>query len=179
MPSSTDCPAPKRSLNARSARASLTAITGTASPPSASSARSRTSPVVVSSVPPSIPSSRSGRADVQRAEQVGAVVQRDPRRPRDDRGHAVGPLVRPARVHLGLARTAPRATSCWIANGFDAHSATSAPPACSVRTSTAVSDVTCRHAPTTTPVERPLAGEALADRAEDGHLPVRPLDPAR
>src|SRR3954469_3552720 len=38
-----------------------------------------------------------------------------------------------------------------MANGFDAHSATEAPPACRVRTSTAVSDVTCRHAPTTTP----------------------------
>jgi hypothetical protein len=27
------------------------------------------------------------------------------------------------------------------------------------------------------PVERTLRGQALADRAQDGHLPVRPLDP--
>ena len=43
-------------------RASLTAITGTESAPSASSARRRIRPVVVSSVPPSIPSRNSGRA---------------------------------------------------------------------------------------------------------------------
>ena len=47
----------------------------------------------------------------------------------------------------------------------------------SVRTRLAVSAVTCRHAADPHAVERALAREALADRAQDGHLPVRPRDP--
>ena len=39
------------------------------------------------------------------------------------------------------------ATSSWVESGLDPHSATSAPPATSVSTSTPVSFVTCRHAP--------------------------------
>ena len=43
------------------------------------------------------------------------------------------------------------ATSSCVESGFGAHSATSAPPARSVRTRFAVSEVTCRQAPTFTP----------------------------
>src|SRR5689334_24805184 len=47
--------------------------------------------------------------------------------------------------------TSAAATSSCVDSGFDAHRATSAPPASSVRTSPAVSAVTCRHAPTVSP----------------------------
>src|SRR2546425_12158352 len=44
------------------------------------------------------------------------------------------------------------ATSSWVDSGFDAHSATSAPPAWSVIARFAVSVVTCRHADRRFPV---------------------------
>src|SRR3954451_11558496 len=150
MPSRTLCPAPKRSLNARSARASLTAITGTFNPPSDSSARRRTSPVVVSSVPPSIPPSRSGRAMCSapsRSAPSSSVI----RGARATTAATSSPQASGPPANTDASADSAAATSCWIANGFDEHSATSAPPACSARTSTAVSDVTCRHAPTATP----------------------------
>src|SRR3954467_12653092 len=160
IPSSTDCPVPKRSLNARSARASLTAITGTASPPAASSARSRTSPVVVSSVPPSMPASRSGRAVCSapsRSAPSSSVIRgRRATTAATPSAQSSGP---PAKTEASSASAA--ATSGWGANGLDAHSATSAPPACSARTRFAVSEVTCRHAPTTTPA----SGRSRAKRS--------------
>ena len=176
MPSSTDCPAPKRSLKARSARASLTAITGTASAPSASSARRRSRPVVVSSVPPSIPGQQIGPRGVQRAQQVGAVVERDPRRALDDGGDTLGPVVRPAGVDLGLRRQrrgdvvlgrerVRRRQRDVGASGLqrpDQHGGLGGDVQ-------AGADDDAR--------ERLLAGEAFPDRAQDGHLPVRPLDP--
>src|SRR3954447_7147940 len=150
IPSSTDCPAPKRSLNARSARASLTAITGTASSPEASSARRRTSPVVVSSVPPSMSLNTSGR-DTCSAPSRSAPSSKVIRGERattaaTPSAHESGPPAWTSASALSAS-----ATSACVAYGFDAHRATEAPPACSVRTSTAVSDVMCRHAPTTTP----------------------------
>src|SRR3954447_1683541 len=150
MPSSTDWPVPKRSLNARSARASLTAITGTASPPSASSARRRTSPVVVSSVPPSMSPSSSGRATCSapsRSAPSSSVIRgARATTAATPSAHWSGP---PA--WISASALSASATSCCVANGFEAASATSAPAACKVRTSTAVSEVMCRHAPTTTP----------------------------
>src|SRR3954447_21312351 len=160
MPSSTDCPVPKRSLNARSARASLTAITGTARPPAASSARSRTSPVVVSSVPPSMPSSRSGRpacsAPSRSAPSSSVICGARATTAATASAQASGP---PACTSASSASAA--ATSGWVANGLDAHSATDAPPAASARTRQAVSDVTCRHAPTT----MPSSGRSRAKRS--------------
>ena len=38
--------------------------------------------------------------------------------------------------------------------------------------------MTWRQAPIRSPGERPLALEPLADQAQDGHLPLRPLDAA-
>ena len=116
---------------------------------------------------------------MQDREQVGAVVERHVRRAVDDGDHArgvgVGVLaaapVRDAAVrrqrrhdlvlrgqrvrggerHLGPAGDQrPRE-----ARGLRGHVQAGADPQA---------------------VERALGGEALADRAEDGHLPVRPLD---
>ena len=148
--------------------------------PSASSARSRTSPVVVSSVPPSIPSSRSGRRGVQRAQQVGAVVQRDPRRARDHGRDAVGPRVGPARVDLRLGATAPRRRPAGSRTDWTR----TAPRTRPARLQRAHQHRRLRRhvqarRPRTRPSEGPLAGEPLADRAQDGHLPVRPLDPRK
>src|SRR5689334_19448817 len=57
--------------------------------------------------------------------------------------------------------TSAAATSSCVDSGFDAHRATSAPPASSVRTSPAVSAVTWRHAPTT----RPSSGRSRSKRS--------------
>ena len=79
---------------------------------------------------------------------------------------------RTARTSISCARAA--ATSSCVDSGFAAQSATSAPPATSVRIRHAVSAVTCRHAASRDAVERPLLREPLADQAEDGHLPLGP-----
>ena len=164
MPSSADWPVPKRSLNVRSATASLTAMTGHARRPSASSARSRTSPVLVSSVPPSMPSSRSGRARwsaVSRSAPSSSVIRGARATTAATRdAHASASSPRTAWTSMPPALSAA-ATSSWVANGFEAQSATSAPPAASVRASIAVSDVTCRHAPTISPSR----GRSLAKRS--------------
>ena len=98
---------------------------------------------------------------VQRAQQVGAVVERDPRRALDDRRDAARPTRRARPAWTSASAASAAATSCCVANGLDAHSATSAPPACSVRTRIAVSDVTCRQAPTATPA----SGRSRAKRS--------------
>src|SRR5829696_4421209 len=164
MPSRTDCPVPKRSLNTRSVVASLTAMTGHASRPSASSARSRTSPVVVSSVPPTSPSRSSGRAackTVRRSAPSSSVTCGRPSTT------ATTPAVyasassprRPCTVQPSASSAA--ATSSCVVSGLAAASATSAPPAASARARHAVSAVTCRQAPT----RRPASGRAVASRS--------------
>ena len=70
------------------------------------------------------------------------------------------------------------ATSSFVESGLLAASATSAPPAASVRIRLAVSVVTWRQAAMRRPAQRPLARESLADEAQDGHLALGPLDPA-
>ena len=77
---------------------------------------------------------------------------------------------------MPYSATSAAATSSFVESGFEAASTTSAPPALSVRIRFAVSVVTWRHAPMRRPVERPLALEALADEAQDGHLALGPLD---
>src|SRR5829696_2672113 len=159
MASIADCPVPKRSLNARSVSASLTATTGHARRPSASSARSRTSPVVVSSVPPRTPSSSSGRvacSAVSRSAPSSSVM----RGARSTTAATPAAQSSPACTSVPLAASAA-ATSACVANGFEAHSATAAPPASSTRTRLAVSDVTCRQAPTT----RLSSGRSRANRS--------------
>src|SRR4051795_6080658 len=125
-------------------------MTGTFRPPAASSARSRTSPVVVSSVPPSMPSSRSGRpacsAPSRSAPSSSVICGARATTAATASAQASGP---PACTSASSASAA--ATSDWVANGLDAHSATDAPPAASARTRHAVSEVTCRQAPTTSP----------------------------
>ncbi len=56
-----------------------------------------------------------------------------------------------ANVAMPLCSQSAAATSSWVDSGFDAQSATSAPPAASVSIRFAVSVVTCRHAPMRTP----------------------------
>src|SRR5688500_12960374 len=52
---------------------------------------------------------------------------------------------------MPLCSTRDAATSSWVDSGFEAQSATSAPPAASVSIRFAVSVVTCRQAATRTP----------------------------
>ena len=77
------------------------------------------------------------------------------------------------------ASTSAAATSSWVDNGFDAQSATSAPPACSVSIRFAVSVVTCRHAPMRMSCERPFLLEPFLDQREHRHLGTRPSRCAR
>src|ERR1051326_6503465 len=51
-----------------------------------------------------------------------------------------------AKTLMPWSRTRCAATSSWVDSGFEPHSATSAPPACSATARFAVSVVTCRHA---------------------------------
>ena len=62
---------------------------------------------------------------------------------------------------VSLSAASAAATSSCVASGLAAQIATFAPPARSVRTSTAVSAVTCRHAAT----ETPSSGRSVAKRA--------------
>ena len=146
-------------------------------PPSASSARSRTSPVVVSSVPPSMPSSRSGRAACSapsRSAPSSSVIRGARATTARD---AVGPLVGPARVDLGLA--AQRRRDVLLRGERVRRAQRDVRPTRLQRPHQARR--LRRHVQARADDdarERPLAGEALTDRAEDGHLPVRPLDPA-
>ena len=90
-----------------------------------------------------------------RTEQVGAVVERDLRRPRrggdDVRAVGVAALAADARARRRRGRPSAAATSSCVVSGLEAQSSTCAPPAMSVRTRFAVSDVTCRHAATRSP----------------------------
>src|SRR5215216_2195674 len=164
MPSSVDWPVPKWSLNRRSVRASLTAITGHASRPSASSARSRTSPVVVSSVPPTSPSSSSGRAAcrrVRRSAPSSSVTCGAPSTTATTpaaKASASSPR-RPCTAQPSADNAAT--TSSCVVSGLAAASATSAPPAANACTRHAVSAVTCRQAPT----RRPASGRSEASRS--------------
>ena len=81
-----------------------------------------------------------------------------------------------AKVEMPYSATSAAATSSCVLSGFDAQSAMSAPPSRSAIIRFAVSVVTCRHAPTRTPVQRLLLREALADLPDDRHLARRPLD---
>ncbi len=56
-----------------------------------------------------------------------------------------------AKVEIPYSATSAAATSSCVESGLEAQSATSAPPAASVRMRLAVSVVTCRHAPTRMP----------------------------
>src|SRR3954452_5642668 len=137
MPSSADCPVPKRSLKARSDAASLTARIGNFSRPARSIARSPTSPEVVSSVPPMMPSASSSaaaRSAPSSSVTCGLVFST---------GSSCGALS-PRSAFAPIAST----TSACTVSGLAEHSATDAPPASSASTRTAVSAVTCRHAPT-------------------------------
>src|SRR3954470_16136903 len=108
--------------------------------------RRRTSPVVVSSMPPvsdswvaamrSAPSSRATWGERSTSARMPATYASasSPRRP----------------CTSATSRSASATSSC-VENGLAAASATSAPPSARVRTSTAVSAVTCRHEPTRTP----------------------------
>ena len=123
-----------------------------------------------------------GERGVHDADEVGAVVERDVGPGGRERGDVLGPRVGALAVdgeHRGgaVGCASAAATSSCVASGLAAQSATFAPPTRSVRTSTAVSAVTCRHAATATPSSGRSVGEARADRPEDGHLPVRPADP--
>ena len=127
------------------------------------------------------PASSSGRAAWSDGQQVGAVVERDLRRAR--RRRATTPARRRRRprrggVHLAaVARASAAATSSCVDSGLAAHErdlgAAGDQRAHEVRR--LGRDVQARA--DAQPVERPLAREPLADRAQDGHLPVRPLDP--
>src|SRR3954453_9726198 len=139
MPSSADCPVPKRSLKARSDAASLTARIGNFSRPARSIARSPTSPEGVSSVPPMMPSASSSaaaRSAPSSSVTCGLVFST---------GSSCGALS-PRSACAPIAST----TSGCTVSGLAEHSATDAPPASSVSMRTAVSAVTCRHAPTRT-----------------------------
>jgi hypothetical protein len=117
-----------------------------------------------------------GASEVERAQQVGAVVERDPRRALDHRRDAVGPLVRAAGEHLGLLGEGRRDVVLRGERVRRAERDVGAPgaqrPHEARRLGRHVQAGADRDAR-----ERPLAGEALADRTEDGHLPVRPFDP--
>ena len=67
--------------------------------------------------------------------------------------------------------------SSWVDSGLDAARCTSAPPAVSSLTSTAVSGVTCRHAATVSPANGCSRRERLPDQAQHGHGPLSPADP--
>src|SRR2546426_8211054 len=62
---------------------------------------------------------------------------------------------------MSYSFTSAAAVSSWVESGFDAQSATWAPPALSVSMSTAVSVVTCRQAPS----RSPLSGCSRANRS--------------
>src|SRR6516165_8500238 len=53
---------------------------------------------------------------------------------------------------MSYSFTSAAATSSWVESGFDAQQNTSAPPALSVRSRLAVSQVMCRHAPRRCPL---------------------------
>src|SRR5436190_1927675 len=150
MPSSADCPVPKRSLKARSDAASLTARIGNFSRPARSIARRPTRPDVVSSVPPMIPSASSSaaaRSAPSSSVTCGLVLST---------GASCGSRS-PRSAWAPIAST----TSGCTVSGFAEHNATDAPPASSVSTSTAVSAVTCRQAPTRTSA----SGRSAANRS--------------
>src|SRR5436853_421545 len=150
MPSSADCPVPKRSLNARSDAASLTARIGNFSRPARSSARRPTRPEVVASVPPMIPSASSSAA--ARSAPSSSVTWGS-----DARTGSSWGVDSPRSAYAPIAST----TSGCTVSGLAEHSATDAPPASSASTRTAVSAVTCRQAPT----RRSASGRSEANRS--------------
>src|SRR5215210_2723742 len=167
MPSSADWPVPWRSLNARSVNASLTAITGHSSAPSASRRRSRTSPVVVSSVAPpgGLPCACSA---VTRSAPSSSVMCGSPAATATTcAAHASMSSPWIACTFKPSSASAAATSSC-VERGFGAHSATSAPPARSVRTRFAVSEVTCRQAPTLTPASGCSAAKRSAIERSTG-----------
>ena len=66
-----------------------------------------------------------------------------------------------ANVAIPLCSHSAAATSSWVDSGFDAQSATSAPPAASVSIRFAVSVVTWRHAP----IRTPASGRSFSNRS--------------
>ena len=70
-----------------------------------------------------------------------------------------------ANVAMPLCSQSAAATSSWVDSGFDAQSATSAPPAASVSIRFAVSVVTCRHAADPDARQRLLLLEPLTGSA--------------
>ena len=153
-------------------RASFTAMTGHRSRSSAAMrAHAQHAGRRLLRRPEQSPRRARGRACVDGADEVGAVVERDvagagPRASATCVG--VGRRVLPAHgVDLAPRRTPPGRRPRrpgWTA-GWRALSAVRAPPAASVRTRFAVSAVTCRHAADRDALQRALGGEALADRA--------------
>ena len=160
-------------------RASLTAMTGQASRPSASSPRSRTRPGRRLLGPADEPVEQLRPRRVQHGEQVGAVVERDVRGAVDDRDDArrvgVGVLAAPAvrgaavrdergdDVVLRAERVGGGHGDLRAAGGERPHEARRLGGHVQARADAQ-------------PVERPLGREALAQRAQDGHLLVRPGD---
>ena len=132
----------------------------------ASIERSRMTPVVVSSVPPMISSSWSRRcwcSIVTRSPPSSIVIIGLPvehrldvrvvQRVIDATDRENGDVVTPTTSRAAVA-------SC-VDNGFDAHRATSAPPAFSVRMRLAVSVVTWRHAA----IVMPSSGFSFSNRS--------------
>ena len=115
---------------------------------------------------------------MQRAEQVGAVVERDLRPPLDQRAHVGGVgvgVLAAAAADLDVAAERRGHVVLRRQRVGGAQSATVRAAGGQRPTRLAVSAVTCRQAATRSR-ERPLGGEPLADRAQDRHLRVRPLD---
>ena len=169
----------------RSACASLTAMTGHVSRPSASSARTRSRPVVVSSVPPIRRSRTRARAWCRTHHEVGAVVEGDVRAPARARRHVGGVglgVLAAARVDLGAEVLGQRRRRLVLrgerVGGAQRHLGAAGDERAH-EVGRLGGDVQARRHRDA--VERALVGQALADRAQDGHLGVGPFDarPAR
>ena len=72
---------------------------------------------------------------------------------------------------MSLCSQSAAATSSWVESRFEAHSATSAPPAFSASIRFAVSVVTCRHAP----IRTPWSGRSFSNRCRiSASTPISP-----
>ena len=160
-------------------------MTGHVRRPSASSARTRSRPVVVSSVPPMRPLAHPRASVVQDHHEVGAVVEGDVRAPARARRHVGGVglgVLAAARVDLGAEVLGQRRRRLVLGGERVGRAQRDLGAAGDQRpheVGRLGGDVQARRHRDA--LERPLVGEALADRAQDGHLGVGPFDarPAR
>ena len=181
MPSSADWPVPWRSLNARSVNASLTATIGQASVPAglerAEPDEARGGLLRAAEQP----LEQVGPRRVDRGDEVGAVVERHLRAARDHRRDPRRPRVHVLAVdgvHLRLAVGDQRRGDVVLRGERVGRAQRDLRPAGPQRPHEVRRlrrDVQARA--DRDALQRPLGGEALADRAQDRHLRVGPLDP--